>query len=467
MPIDPSTDYARAFQAMARRLAERRPRLDLLNDYVEGRPPLPEGAAGMRASYQEFQRKARTNYAEMIVEATRERMIPVGFQTGVDSDADGDAQAMEFWTRNALDVGSADIHSDMLGMGDAYALVGGVDPDTGVPNITGEDPREVVTRHDPTRPRVVTCALKVFTDEWTGRDNAYLYLPGEVIVAERATRSGGSAKLDDLASWEWSFDRSFTFPQQVVPIVRFQNRRGVAEFEAHVDVLNRINLTILQRLVITAMQAYRQRALTQDATTGPGADDTRLAVEDDEGEEIDYAAIMRPGPGALWQLPPGVKLWESQQTSIQDILAAVKDDVRELSAVTRTPVGYLLPDSANQSAEGAAAAREGLVLKAEDRIARARASWEQVMSIAFLFAGDEARADLARLRAIFRDPNRYTRAENADAASKATDLPWEERVTRFWDVRPADLPRLAALRNAEALTAAAAGAGVDLTGGLA
>lgn len=464
MPIDPSTDYALAFQAMLRRLAQRRPRLDLLNDYVEGRPPLPEGAAGMRASYQEFQRKARTGYPEMIVEATRERMIPVGFQTGVDSDADGDAIAWDFWSRNALDVGSADVHSDMLGMGDAYVMIGAVDEATGVPNITAEDPRQVVTRHDPTRPRVVLTGLKVFTDEWTGRDQAYLLLPGMVLVAERDTRADGSELLlDDLATWRW---RSAERAPDIVPIVRFQNRRGVAEFEAHLDLLNRINLTILQRLVITAMQAYRQRALTRDAVSGATNEDA-MAAEDDDGEEIDYAAIMRPGPGALWELPAGVKLWESQQTSIQDILAAVKDDVRELSAVTRTPVGYLLPDGANQSAEGAAAMREGLVLKAEDRIARARASWEQVMSIAFQFAGDEARADLARLRAIFRDPNRYTRTENADAAAKATDLPWEERVTRFWDVRPADLPRLAALRNAEALTAQAAGAGVDLTGGLA
>lgn len=466
MPIDPSTDYARAFQAMAARLADRRPRLDKLADYLEGRQPLPEGAAGMRAAYQAFQRKARANYPELIVQAPRERMIPIGFQTGVDSDADGDARAMEFYTLNALDVVSADIHSDMLGLADAYAIIGGVDPDTGVPNITGEDPREVITRHDPSRPRVVTCALKVFTDEWTGVDNAFLYLPGEVVVAERNSRAGGAARLDDLSTWEWSFDRSFTFPQQVVPVVRFQNRNGVGEFERHLDVLDRINLTILQRLVITAMQAFRQRALTRAAAPGATNDDA-MASEDDDGEEIDYAAIMRPGPGALWELPAGVSLWESKQTSIQDILAAVKDDVRELSAVTRTPVGYLMPDAANQTAEGAEAMREGLVLKAEDRIARARVSWEQVMSIAFQFAGDEARADLSRLRAIFRDPNRYTRTENADAAAKASDLPWEERLVRFWDVRPADLPRLAALRNAEALTAQAAGAGVDLTGGVA
>lgn len=444
MAMIPSTDYAIAFRALAKRLADRRPRLDLLASYHDGNPPLPEGAAGLRQAYCEFQKKARTNHAELSVEATRERMIPNGFTTSVDQDDDGDQAAWEFWTSNALDVGSADVHSDMLALGDSYVIVGGKDPGTGVPNITAEDPRQVITRHDPARPRVVVSALKVFTDEWTGQDNAYLFpRPGELLVAER-THSQSQEAMDDVSTWTWNIDRSATFRPQVVPVVRFQNRRGLAEFEPHIDLLNRINLTILQRLVITAMQAYRQRAV-----------EGNMPATDEAGNAIDYGALFQPGPGALWQLPPGVKLWESQQTSMQDVLAAVKDDVREFAAVTRTPVGYLIPDGANQSAEGAAAMREGLVFKAEDRIARARVSWEQVMSLAFLFAGDAARADLSKLRALFRDPQRYSLAERADAAVKATDLGPDRRLVDIWGYRPSDLPGFRAARAAEALQAQA------------
>ncbi|MGE3795102.1 MAG: phage portal protein [Dehalococcoidia bacterium] len=457
MPIDPSTAYGQAFAALAARLTAKRERLDLLASYHDGNPPLPEGAAGMRQAYQRFQQKSRTNYAELIVEATRERMIPNGFTTSQEQDPEGDALAWQYWTANALEVGSADVHSNMLGLGDGYTIVGGVDPDTGVPNITSEDPRQVITRHDPTRPRVVTVALKAFTDEWTGQDTAYLYTPGQVLVATRDTRDAQSALLADLSTWSWSADRSFVFPHKIVPVVRFQNRRGYAEFETHIDLLNRINLTILQRLVITAMQAYRQRALKKD----PKADAKAvMPTHDDEGNEIDYNALFAPGPGALWDLPPGVELWESEQAQFSDILSAVKDDVRELAAVTRTPVGYLIPEGANQSAEGAAAMREGLVFKAEDRIARAKASWEQTLSIAFRFAGDDSRANLAQLKSHFRDPQRYSLTEMADAAVKATDLPLDERLVSIWGKSPADLPGLRAQRSADLLEQAAV-AGVN------
>lgn len=455
MAIDQTTDYAQAFKALAQRLSQKRERIDLLASYHDGQPPLPEGAQGMREAYRKFQEKSRTNYAELIVEATRERMIPNGFTTSLEQDPEGDAIAWQYWTANALEVGSAEVHSNMLGLGDGYTLIGGVDPETGVPNITSEDPRQMITRHDPSRPRVVTTALKVFADEWTGQDTAYLYTPGQVLVATRPARDE-VAGLDDLTTWTWSRERSFVFPQKLVPVVRFQNRRGNAEFETHIDLLNRINLTILQRLVITAMQAYRQRALKKTA-------EADMPSHDAEGNEIDYNALFAPGPGALWDLPPGVELWESQQATFQDILAAVKDDVRELAAVTRTPVGYLIPDGANQSAEGAAAMREGLVFKAEDRIARAKASWEQTMSIAFRFAGDDARADLAQLKSLFRDPQRYSLQEMADAATKATDLPLDERLVSIWGKSPSQLPGLRAQRSADLLEQAAV-AGVNSAG---
>lgn len=450
MAIDPTTDYAQAFKALANRLMVKRERVDLLAAYHDGNPPLPEGAKGMKDAYRDFQRKSRTNYAELIVEAPRERMIPNGFTTSLEQDPQGDAIAWGYWTANALEVGSADVHSNMLALGDGYTLIGGVDRETGVPNITSEDPRQIITRHDPSRPRVVTVALKVFTDEWTGLDTAFLYTPGQVLVATRVTSDLDVVALDDLSTWSWSVERSFTFPQKIVPVVRFQNRRGNAEFETHIDLLNRINLTILQRLVITAMQAYRQRALKKSA-------DAIMPTHDTEGAEIDYAALFTPGPGALWDLPPGVELWESGQTSIQDILAAVKDDVRELAAVTRTPVGYLIPDGANQSAEGAAAMREGLVFKTEDRIARARVSWEQTMSIAFRFAGDDARADLSQLKSLFRDPQRYSLSEKSDAATKATDLPLDERLVSIWEKNPSELPGLRAQRSADLLEQVAVG----------
>lgn len=444
MAIDGSTPYGAEFEGLAKRLKAKQPRLELLSRYRSGDAPLPEGAAGLQDAYNRFQRKSRTNYAGLAVDATRELMLVNGFRTAVNADDDGDERAWEFWTANALEVGSAEVHDDMLTMGDGYAMVGPVDPVTGVPNVTAEDPRQIITRHDPSRPRVVLSSLKVFVDEWTGRENAYLTLPTAVYVAERPWRADGGPDIDDLASWEWNVERSARNPYGVVPVVRFQNRQGTGDFEPHIDLLDRINLTILQRLVITAMQAFRQRATKGDLPETDGA-----------GNQIDYNALFRPGPGALWQLPDGVDLWESQQGSIGEILVAVKDDVREFSAVMRTPLAAFAPDGANQSAEGANFQRESQISKVADRAARAGASWEQVLALMFRFAGDEARADLTRLRTLWRAPERYSLAERADAFAKSTGLPFDRQMVDIWGYRPSELPALRAQRAQDMIEAQA------------
>jgi hypothetical protein len=82
------------------------------------------------------------------------------------------------------------------------------------------------------------------------------------------------------------------------------NRNGVGEFEPHLDVLDRINHMILQRMVIATMQAFRQRAIKGDTEDMPDKDP-------ETGEEIDYDDIFAADPGALWRLPKVRDMWES------------------------------------------------------------------------------------------------------------------------------------------------------------
>ena len=50
-------------------------------------------------------------------------------------------------------------------------------------------------------------------------------------------------------------------PTTRCPVVRFPNRGGLAEFEKHQDLIDRIRFGILQRMVLVVMQVFRQRAL--------------------------------------------------------------------------------------------------------------------------------------------------------------------------------------------------------------
>jgi len=437
VPIDITQPAGRSLDRLARKLADRHPRLQDLIDRFEGDGPLPHVSEAVREAYRNFQRKSRTNWAELIVEAPRERMTLDGFRTAVDQGESGDALALQVREANGLSVESADVYQMMLAAGDGYMIVGGPDGDTGIPIITGEDPRQVVTIHDPVRQRRVREALKIFHDPEVERDYAYLYVPGRRFVASRDVRKRPKGQAVRFSPRTWDWDNEYggvdgqSLPHDIVPVVRFRNRRGVGEFELHRDLLDRIDHMVLQRLVIATFQAFRQRAIKGLPDSDP-----------ETGEEVDWTDVFTADPGALWQVPDGVEFWESGQVDLTPILTSVKDDLRSLAAVTRTSLSYLAPDEAGGSAEGASLMREGLVFRTEDRIARATEAEKDVMSLAFRVMGDKERANRAKLVPIWSSPERLSLQARGDAASKADDIPRRERLIRIWGFTPGEADRM-------------------------
>lgn len=447
MPIDTSEPRSPGWwlAKLLRELAERQPRYDRLDAYMRGDPPLPQGPESSVEAWRRFQQKARTNFAALIVDAVLDRMEIVGFRTGADGDENGDDEAWRIFQANHLDADSELVHKTQLGLGDAYTIVGPPDR-TGVPVITPEDPRQVYAVHDPVRRRQAIAAVKVFADDIEDVDVAYLYLPGRVYRAHRRRQSSYNPGLD-FSGWEWD-ERGFgILPGDVVPVVRFPNRMdlltgtSLGEFEDVIDILDRINHMLLQRLVIATAQAHKQRAIKGLPTHTQG------------GEEIDYSGVFPMEPGSLWALPDDAEVWESGQVDLTSILSAVRHDVQDLAAVTRTPLFYLTPDAAQGSAEGASLAREGLIFKARDRIAPASTSWRQTMSHAFLFAGDTVRASMVDLEAIWSPPERHSLAERFDAATKAkaVDVPWRSIMSDVLQFSPQHVARMEAERLMGAL----------------
>lgn len=455
--IDPSVPYSPDwwFKQLLGRLNDRRPRLDRLDRYYDGRCDLPEGAEGCEEAYRRFQAKARANWSELIVEAVRERMQPVGFRTGAEGDELGDRAALRIWQANSLDADASLVIRAALTMSVSYVIVGGVDPEIGAPVITPEDPRQVITAHDPIRRRKVVAALKVFHDEDAGLDRAYVYTPGWVSRASKKA-SAGDTMASGVSGWSWDEDtvrapNPGRLPAPVVPVVRFENRARLGrppmgEFEPFLDKIDRINHLSLQELVIVTTQAFRQRALKG-----------QVPDTDAQGNPIDLNGLFLPSPGALWQLPEGVDLWESGQADLGGILQSRKQDVQELAAMSRTPLHYMFPDAANGSAEGAATAKEGLLFKTTDRMGQQDDSWEWMMALGFLFAGDKKRAQLADLETLWMSPDRRSLAERADANAKAKagDVPWRTRMTEIMEYSPQEAARMETERMSEAFTAAA------------
>lgn len=438
------------FERLLKELGSRQDRYRVLESYYDGTAAVPHTTMReLKDSYRRLMHIARTNFAELVVEAVRERMTPVGFRTGAAGDLNGDKDAWRIWQENCLDADSALVHRAMLSMREAYVIVGPPEAVGEEPVITPEDPREVITAQDPVRKRKTIAALKAFHDDVMGEDVAYLYLPGIVFKATRERANEHGFGYEVKADWSW-VDDGQQLPEGVVPVVRFVNRatlsgQGRSEFETQQSILDRINYTLLNRIEIATLQAFRQRAIKG------------VPLKDDKGDEIDYSDIFAADPGAIWHIPTTADIWESGEVDLGPIRSAIRDDIQDLAAVTRTPLFYLTPEANNGSAEGASLAREGLVFKVGDRQVQTGEPWEQVMSLAFTFAGDPARASAGDMEIMWAPAERFSLAERYDAASKAqaAGVPWRTVMEDILQFSPQQVDRMEAERHQDLLLGAA------------
>lgn len=485
-------------QTMARLLLDpiRLRRLATLQAYRAGCPPMPYLAPSERRGFYEFHRVARANFARRIVNSRVQRQGIRAIRTAAADDDNGDAVAWRYFTGNGLDVAAPDVHSDMHTFGETYVRVG-LDA-TSRPLALRRDPWSTITLQDPLNPNVTIAAFELIWDELDGRDYAYLWLPGKqyVAYADRPNRPR-TFRLPgvSVSNRPWDVQRllyrmtfdaqaftmrpdvadiapdaqdggpySQTFLEDVVPVVKFSTRGGMGVFEEHLDTLDRINHSIMQRLVIIAVQAYKQRALEQELPADARAQGDRLpAVDPKTGQPINWDEIFQPGPDALWKLPPGVKIWESGVVDPRGVLSAASDDIKQLSSETGTPFP-LMSDDTNQSAEGAQNRREDLVFSVEDANVLARHGWVRVVALMFMFAPDEDRyagegaqrvdrADAGQIIIDWMPAERYSLSEKAaaDAANKTLSRPMS--AAKIWQLTPDEVAINEAHAAAEALLA--------------
>lgn len=435
------------FPLLTGRLDARQARLASLRSYTNGTAPLPEMGQNVRESWKRFQRKARTNLGQLIIESPAERMIPNGVTVGGSADSMAAQSAANILRNNRWDVVVADSVRDMLTVSIGYILTGRDEQGRAV--ITAEKPEFMYAATDPLRPWVARAAIKVWRDPDMGKDYAYVWADGSRQKYSRTSHlvtNGDKKLIAQSAGDTWGHEGEPERYEGRPPVVVLENHDGIGEFEPHTDLIDRINLNILQRLVTTAMQAFRQRAV-----------EGGLPDKDDDGNDIDWSKVFEPAPGALWDLPEGIEIWESQQTDITPMLLAEKDDLRNLCAVTRTPLAALLPDSANQSAEGAAFAKEGTVFKAKDRISRIAPALA-VAVVHALRAEDVDYGD-ATVEILWEPPDRVSLAEKYSAAAqaKAAGESWKSIARNILGYSPEQIQQDALDRAEEQMDALAFG----------
>lgn len=404
---------------LAQGLLDRRPRYEVLENYVIGNHPIPSGDKRYVKALRELQEKSKTNYISLVTNAPCERMEVVGFRFGDDPDDSADDDANKIWQQNDMDLMSVIAHTTAATFSRCYILVSPPQEEGGLPVITVEDPRITIVEHDPASIRKIRAGLRMWNDDVLGHAIAVVYLPDSIHYFRGNTNeSYQNIDYDTLrdriiSAGSWQHMGYEPNPIGEVPIVPLNWRPGLhgtsmAEAEEGFTIQDRINSTVLDRMIIGRSQAYKQR----------WASGIKIP-KDDSGKA---KPPFDPGSDILWVTEGDQgKFGEFSEADIRQILEAVRDDVGDLAAITKTPPHYLLGEIVNASGDALKAAETGLVSKTKQRIKSAGWSWEKVMRLCFAWMNDErAKSEVAET--IWADPESRSRAELADAILKETQM---------------------------------------------
>lgn len=425
---------------LAKRHDEAAARIARLRSYTNGNPPAPEMGKNTRASWVAFQKKACMNLGGLVVTSAAE-LIRLNGVT-VNGNKDAELRARRILRDNRFDTVLSDAITWALTDGVAYLMTARDEKGRAV--ITAESAEFITAAADPLTPWKARAGLKVWRDLDEGLDFAFVWDGTYRARFARPIRDREQKIITRVSGGNWT-------PMEIVEVGRVPliilrpSSDGLGAFEPHTGIIDRAHLTILNRLHITAMQAFKQRAIKG-----------RLPDTDEEGNPNDWSDMLTPAPGALWNLPEGVDIWESGTTDINPILTAAKADLRDLAGMSRTPISALDPDSANVSAEGARATQNGLVNRVNGYLDRIRPAIELVVVWALALEDPEALTEDETLNAEFISPRVYEDSElvNALAQAKTGEVPWRTRMRRFGHFSPAEIDEMEIERADEMLNLA-------------
>ena len=412
-------------------------------------------------SYPQMVQMARLNMGEQIANALITKCRFTGFRTAATDDDDGDAEAGRIAKRNRLLSQYPRLAESkaLYGRGYVTVLEPGDDAEPDEPaTLAVTDAWRTFSLQDATRPWITRAAVTIGWNAETSTDTVMLFRvgatptdPGYMRVISRFDEGGKSLfpapGIDastfsvNLADPAWVWGPVIKYENIIGSgVVMFATRDGFGVYEKHYDTLDRINTGILNRLIITVMQAFKQRAVENgvlDATYPEG--------HPKAGEAIDLDEMFKSGPDALWMLPEGAKMWESTVVDVTPLVEAEKADLRSLASATATPLYVLDPTAAagGGSASGADLAREQHITAVNAWRDDDGDGLAQVLSFAFQVAGDETRAQVEDITVMWLETSVVTPEAKGSAAKMMRDAGFSKTYIgeKVLGMAPAELRR--------------------------
>lgn len=345
------------------------------------------------AQYRQFMEMAHLNMCPLIVSSVVDDTDIVAFRDADEPSSEADADAQDKWNRMHLSEVFTLAFTDMLHHGDGYGMF---DHKTGdilhLPNDI------CVVETDWLSPWQRTAAY--FESEYEGVRRSAMYF---------RKRDEGGLLLDGVWYTFYTEKDGWSEPELVprltrIPIVPCRTTDGQGIYEDHLSTIDRINFMIFSRLVVTDKQSFKELWVSGLPAF--------IRNEDGTFTPIEWTEEMMTGPGGVNLLPgENTKVTETGSTDPSPLTGAAYADIKNLAALTKTPLYILDPSSAQQSALGADLADKTHRTNVRRLRVPAGMMMAELLSIAFEFEG--RKVQLLPVWAPLEDESWGSRAQTA------------------------------------------------------
>lgn len=462
-------------QRLYKRLAARRPEIDMLEDYKAGKQPLkfatPEWRDAHSARYTGF----ADNWCRAVVDAESERIRHTGLKIADNSEA---AHTLhQQWLRNEMEMQSSQGFDTTLTAKRSYVIVWG--SANNEPIISWEHPSQVEIEYDWGFNRHRIAALKTWADDTT--EYATLFDPEAVWKFQRPRQNAANAdksqsdqaRQQNAASGGWiPYQPDDVWPLRnpmgVVPVVEFANRPPLAgdpisEITPVIGLQDSINLLWAYLFVAADYASMPARVVT-----GQGA--PKIELHDANGKSIGEKKIdikTLSTQRLMYLQNPDAKI-DSWEAARMDVFTDVIDvAVGHIASQTRTPPTYLVSKTgmSNVNGQGIQASEIGLVKKTLEFQSFASPALREVNRLIALAMGDNALAALTSIATItWANPEIRSEAQLADALLKKRQMGYPlEYIMELDGLDPLQVERVLAMAEAEKFDSQLAAANRDLT----
>lgn len=404
---------------LARRLGRRVPLMCFEKLVRDGRESIPTQAipSGVDQSkyavYKRYLKLGKINLADVIITAVTDRQRPNGFRI-VSESASEDDRVDRLYSDCRMDLTIPKIDLDVATYGQSFALVHAgagkrfiqyVSP--WCAEVLDTEDAACMYWYDEVQAREYLQLMRMLRDD-SGVPSvvysrtAYRDADQRTLVAEsdddEVLRIGNTWETENPAywvpssGWTWEGDANSDYDYALMcehlPLVQVRDADKQGQIYKHLATLMRISQGIFDRMCISIMQAFRQRAVKNLKKRYYSKSDPQVqAGLKQAGQKIDYSGVFEMGPASLWLLPEDCDIWESAVTDIRPLVEAESSDIKHLAAASRTPLDILSPDVAG-SAEGASLKREGLTFKVEQANRLVNDSLSIAVRMALILAED-------------------------------------------------------------------------------